>query len=157
MNVMCKVFWTNETWSDRYVLTFLVSFRFVLQKLTFRSCFSAVSKFLLLHPFFRDLGRYLKQASFYHGHWIVPGVWYSFLVLIFVVVLPFMVFGLLTLFSHGWRLSKSFECRLLLESLIFHVCLKMLCWMVWTWCAKMSGPMKPDCTDVYWHLWFVSK
>ena len=86
-------------------------------RLTFRSCFSAVLNGLLLHPFFRDLERYLMQGnlieSFYLGCRIFPEVWYSLLLLIFVVVLPFMVFGLLTLFSHGWGLSKSFECRLL--------------------------------------------
>ena len=109
-------------------------------KFTFRYCFSAVSKFLLLHPFFRDLERYLKHASFYHGHRIVPGVWYSFLVLISVVVLPFMLFGLLTLFSHGWGLSESFECRLLFREFPFLAMseevlldgVKVMCKDVWT-------------------------
>ena len=47
------------------------------------------------------------------GRRLVPGVWYSFLLLNRVVLLPFMVFGLLTVFPQGWRLSKAFECRLL--------------------------------------------
>ena len=123
MNVICKVFWTNETWSDRCILTLVFCFKIVLQKLTFRSFFSAVLKGWLLHAMIRDLERYLRQwnliRSFYRRCRIVPGFWCSFLLPSCVVLLPFMVFGLLTLFSHGWGLSKWFECRLLFREFPF--------------------------------------
>ena len=148
VNVMSKNVWTNETWLDRCILTLVFCFKIVLQKLTFRSFFSAVLKGWLLHAMIRDLERYLREwnmiRSLYRGRRVVPGVWFSFLFLNCVFLLPFMVFGLLTIRSHGWGLPQSFECRLLFREFHFYLCLKKLCWKVWTWCAKISGPLKLD-------------
>ena len=154
VNVMCKDVWTNETWLDRCILTLVVCFKIVPQKLTFRSFFSAVLRGCLLHAMIRDLERYLRQwnmiRSFYRGCRVVCGVWFSFLLLNCVFFLPFMVFGLLTIRSHGWGLPKSFECRLLFREFHFYLCLKKLSWKVWTWCAKISGPMKLDSIILQW-------
>ena len=110
---MCKDVWTNETWLDRRILTLVVCFKLILQKLMFRSWFffCRVKRvaFARNDSWSWKLSKAMKLNC---GRRIVPGVWYSFLLLNRVVLLPFMVFGLLTVFPQGWRLSKSFECRL---------------------------------------------